>query len=83
VGFWCVTSCSKVDGCLLFEDETLVTVMNMHGVTTEVTVRYFSVFVFASCSDGQCATLGYQAKHKRTNVRLLNVLYISQPFVLQ
>jgi len=66
-----MTSCSQVDGCLLFEDKTLVTVMKIQGVTTEVTVsstvrRHFSVFVFANCSDGQCETSGYQAKHWRT-----------------
>jgi hypothetical protein len=31
-------SCSQMDGCLLFEDKTLVTVMTIQGVTTEVTV---------------------------------------------
>jgi hypothetical protein len=73
-----MTSCSQVDGCLLFEDKTLVTVMKIQGVTTEVTVsstvrRHFGVFVFASCLDGQSETLGYPAKHGRTYVRLLNV----------
>jgi len=40
MGFWCMTPCGQMDSCLLFEDNTLVTVMKIQGVITEVTIKH-------------------------------------------
>jgi hypothetical protein len=77
MGFWCVTLrvCSQVDGCLLSEDKTLLTVMKVQSVAPQVTVsssvyRYFSVSLCLRAAQMGSVT---SQDIRRTNVRFINV----------
>jgi len=74
-------SCSQMDGCLLFGDKTLVTVMETQGATTEVTVDISASLFLRAAQMGNAKP--QDTRPNNDECPSSKCTYISHRFVLQ